>query len=125
MSHAKRQALFNVGAKAVSRISGRVLDQYCCPLCENMFDRAALSDGTLTIEHVPPASQGGKGLVLTCRKCNTTAGSTVDAETHRRQEHYKFLDAMAGKGKQYAGRAKLTVENDNVNIQMSVHSETG
>jgi hypothetical protein len=31
-----------------------------------------------TVEHVPPESVGGRPLILTCRRCNETAGSGVD-----------------------------------------------
>jgi hypothetical protein len=31
-----------------------------------------------TVEHVPPDSVGGRPLILTCQRCNGTAGTTVD-----------------------------------------------
>ena len=38
----------------------------------------------MTFEHVPPRSQGGKELVLTCSTCNSQAGSSIDAHLSKR-----------------------------------------
>lgn len=54
---------------------------YIYPLCLMAYDitNPALVDGNiLTAEDVPPASVGGKPIVLTCRKCNSTTGSSID-----------------------------------------------
>lgn len=50
-----------------------------CPLCFTPFTSAEASSGrTVTLEHVPPKSLGGKVLCLTCKSCNASAGSKVD-----------------------------------------------
>jgi hypothetical protein len=53
-----------------------------CPICFIYFEKADLFDKTnpLTIEHNPPQALGGKGSVLTCKKCNTEAGHKIDNE---------------------------------------------
>lgn len=56
-------------------------DTYICPICLRQFCEADLSDkadNKLTLEHVPPESLGGHGIVLTCAECNNGAGSTYD-----------------------------------------------
>ena len=45
-----------------------------CPLC---LDLKVLDD--LTLEHVPPRSQGGGEVCLTCKDCNHSQGSQFDA----------------------------------------------
>ena len=52
---------------------------YACPICSLLLPREATDSGDLTLEHVPPEPVGGKGIVLTCKQCNSTAGHTVDA----------------------------------------------
>ncbi len=40
----------------------------------------------VTVEHVPPRTQGGSWLTLTCLDCNNTAGKTVQRQLDRRHE---------------------------------------
>lgn len=49
-----------------------------CPICEKHFTLAQI--GSLSLEHNPPKSLGGKDNILTCVKCNNSAGSKIDAE---------------------------------------------
>lgn len=46
---------------------------------------AALTDGSLSVEHVPPESLGGRPLVLTCKPCNSSAGAGLDAHVRKRE----------------------------------------
>ena len=54
-------------------------DPYVCPLCGRPFPRAAIADGILTFEDAPPKSYGGKPVALTCKPCNNSLGSSLDA----------------------------------------------
>jgi hypothetical protein len=56
-----------------------------------VYGREALSDGTLAIEDVPPKSVGGRWLVLTCKRCNSTAGTRLDEQARLREEQLDFL----------------------------------
>src|SRR5688572_916542 len=68
---------------------------YVCPLCVStdaagvqtfrVFPRAAVVERTLTAEHVPPKSFGGKELVLTCAPCNHIAGAHLDSHARKRE----------------------------------------
>ena len=60
---------------------------YGCPMCL----RAAPVPEAFTIEDVPPASVGGKPLVLTCRECNSKAGYEIDVHVHKGQMPRSFL----------------------------------
>lgn len=53
---------------------------YYCPLCTEHFNKQKLDDKTLTLEHNPPKSLGGKGSILTCKKCNSKSGHSIDVE---------------------------------------------
>ena len=54
----------------------------------------------MTIEHAPPKAVGGKGLVLTCRECNSTSGSDLDAalDSLTRIISFGTGDPMEGRG---------------------------
>lgn len=51
---------------------------YLCPISLNYFSEISLSNGNLTLEHVPPNSLGGKPLILTCKNVNNTDGASSD-----------------------------------------------
>jgi hypothetical protein len=76
-----REQWFEWGAAALTRATrGVVTDRYRCPLCLKDFKREdAKSGDALTLEDVPPANMGGKPLVLTCRRCNSSAGAALDS----------------------------------------------
>jgi HNH endonuclease len=76
-SDSRRREWFELGVDAFTRSRPGAPRLYCCPLCVRGFD--APSAEALSFEHVPPKSVGGKPLVLTCRKCNSTHGSDLDA----------------------------------------------
>src|SRR5439155_25942538 len=63
---------------------------YACPLCRAVFSLTDLEAKVLTREHVPPASIGGREMVLTCRPCNNRAGSTFDAHLERAEAFRRF-----------------------------------
>jgi hypothetical protein len=81
-------------------------EHYLCPCCMRMYGREALSDGTLTIEDVPPKSVGGRWLVLTCMQCNSTAGTRLDEQARLREEQ---LDFLAGRVPERALAAEIMV----------------
>jgi hypothetical protein len=85
---------FDRGAAAFERYAPGVVEQtkgpgaaphYVCPICVEGFVREDVANGTLTEEHVPPEALGGRGLILTCKTCNNTAGTELDAHAHRQQ----------------------------------------
>jgi hypothetical protein len=81
-------------------------EHYLCPCCMRVCGREALSDGTLTIEDVPPKSVGGRWLVLTCKQCNSTAGTRLDEQARLREEQ---LDFLAGRVPERALAAEIMV----------------
>ncbi len=52
---------------------------YICPICLTRYSTVEEHpDNPLTLEDAPPKSLGGKPVVLTCKKCNNTAGYKID-----------------------------------------------
>jgi hypothetical protein len=63
-----------------------------CPIC--------LSSGSMTAEHVPPETIGGRVITSTCDRCNNELGSSIDRP---------FVDSMFGR----FGSFKLSTEASN------------
>lgn len=63
---------------------------YACPCCLVAYPEAIASQ-VLTIEHVPPDALGGKGMLLTCKRCNNEAGRHFDAHAIKRAEVHNLL----------------------------------
>jgi hypothetical protein len=75
ISSATKRQWFERGARAFGDAAPRYLGQgYCCPICLGISSSMSM----FTVEHVPPDSVGGRPLILTCQRCNGTAGTTVD-----------------------------------------------
>lgn len=86
-------------------------NSYICPLCIRCFGKNALDQvhpNCLTLEDVPPKKLGGKPFTLTCKKCNNTTGSLLDAQLNKKivgdEFHSGFPKAVID--------AKLQLNND-------------
>ncbi|CAL9481943.1 hypothetical protein SUDANB108_03071 [Streptomyces sp. enrichment culture] len=64
---------------------------YACPCCLVAYPCEAIPAGLLTIEDVPPKSVGGRPLLLTCKRCNNTAGSVFDSHAATRADAEDFI----------------------------------
>lgn len=96
-SDRKKRAWFDLGAAAFAQECPGMFDAptYPCPVCLAPFTLDALADKRLSAEHVPPKSVGGSELLLTCRVCNNSAGTKLDADAKTKED---VQVAMAGKG---------------------------
>lgn len=116
---AGKQYLFDQGEAAANRVWG-LTGQYVCPLCQVRFEREALGSGELTVDHAPPEAIGGTPIILTCKRCNNTAGHTIDADAASREALQDFqrmmLDAEAGA----SGRAIITWGNERLTVDVEV-----
>jgi hypothetical protein len=92
---------------------------YVCPICRKPFTVAALDDGQLSKEHVPPQSVGGHELLLTCTACNNMAGTKLDAAAKTKED---VRLAMTG-GPDRPHRIKATIGGITVNGQL--HAKDG
>ncbi len=84
----KKREWFDLGAAAFGRECPGTFEQptYPCPICMTPFTSEALADKRLSAEHVPPKSVGGRELLLTCRVCNNSAGSKLDADAKTKED---------------------------------------
>ena len=53
---------------------------YVCPISLKCYTIDSLKNGNLSLEHIPPQSLGGKGILLTSKKENNQDGYTSDKE---------------------------------------------
>ena len=75
----------------------QIHDTYVCPICLRKFDRQALANGSLTLEHSIPEKLGKRyrqTAVLTCLDCNGIGGTMID---HHLMELIDSQDYFAGK----------------------------
>lgn len=103
---------FKRGVSAIKVLTGKD-EFYYCPICANPFHRKALDCKELTLEHIPPAAQGGKGIALTCSKCNNTAGHSIDAAVKNRNDVLEIESLLTQKG-EYKGRVRLDFGKENI-----------
>jgi len=93
---------------------------YACPLCLMTYGRDAFDGGVFSDEHVPPLTAGGRALVLTCRRCNNTAGTAMDADAAGREAVRDFL---AGRSPSRDLRAEFAVGE--VSIKGNINNING
>jgi hypothetical protein len=98
-SDRKKRAWFDLGAEAFGRIRPGQYEQptYPCPICLSPFTIEALADKRLSSEHVPPKSVGGRELLLTCKVCNNSAGTKLDADAKTKEDVRIAMDGMHGR----------------------------
>src|SRR5258705_11203588 len=92
----KKRDWFDLGASAFAKAchGTYAVPTYVCPICCSPFTVEALNDRRRSVEHVPPQSDGGRELLLTCTACNNSAGTKLDASAKMNEE---VRLAMAGR----------------------------
>jgi hypothetical protein len=94
----KRLRWFDDGAPMLRLVADRLgirevpthEEYYACPCCLMGYNRAAVLAHVLTEEHVPAEVVGGRGLLLTCKDCNSNAGRDFDAAAGTRLKADNF-----------------------------------
>lgn len=84
------EAMAQVLAKVRPDLSGVVL----CPLCLGKFERQAIDDKRLSVEHIIPSKLGGNATTLTCTECNNAHGTKMDRHL---VSGMKAIDALEGR----------------------------
>lgn len=71
-------------------------DAYYCPLCLKGFSVKDVfgANPALTLEHIIPASIGGKKKVLTCASCNNNHGAKTDSLLYNHLKGRSFLEGI-------------------------------
>jgi len=87
-NHCKKREWFDLGAESFARVRPDLYDRpiYPCPICLATFTIEALAQKQLSAEHVPPESLGGQELLLTCRNCNNSSGTKLDAHARIKED---------------------------------------
>jgi len=96
---------FDKCVEVIKKLSNCTISSYICPICGNLFDKESVENKTLTIDHVPPKSIGGKPLVLTCESCNNDLGSKLDSQIKNHQDFVKSVKTIS------TGNGHLTQKN--------------
>lgn len=117
-----KQYLFDQGEAAANKLWG-LTGQYVCPLCQARSEREALAEQELTLEHVPPEAIGGTAIILTCKRCNSTAGHTIDAEVASREALQDFQRMMLEAEVGATARAIITWGNERVTVDVEVDQD--
>ncbi len=118
-----KRRIFNLGVEAANAI-GIATDGYLCPLCGNGFGEECLTNGTLTIEHVPPKSDGGKPLILTCKTCNNSAGHNYEFDLKKRREIIGQTKCLVEQADGEFGHVKLKIGDLALNANLSRRNGT-
>lgn len=114
----KKKRLFAAGAAALERVNTRARGRYGCPTCTNLFPIEALATGELTLEHVPAKAVGGKGIALTCRRCNSTAGHKLDAAVDGRERWLNLGRAFSNAEGQFEGPVTVRMQGGTMNARL-------
>lgn len=118
---ATAEFLYQQGRDALNCL-GLLGNIYVCPICAVIFEYDALIEKTLTREHAPPASIGGRAVLLTCKLCNNSAGTNYDKQAIARK---KFLDtrhAIFSNGTGKFGGIQLEANGISVNASFEKDS---
>ena len=118
----RKKRWFERGAAAYASVCAEPQGEpiYPCPICLTPFTSDALADGRLSSEHVPPESVGGHELVLTCKRCNNSAGTKLDADAAVKE---LVRSAMAGT-REHRERVKATIGDLRVNAEVHLSGGT-
>ena len=114
----RRELIFGEGTSAAALV-GFNAGEYPCPICSEIFTKSDLISNRLTEEHVPPKFKGGKVLLLTCAKCNNSAGSKLEAHLKRQQEQHNQANAILSGSDTEGGHVVLSVGGFRVNASLS------
>jgi hypothetical protein len=107
---------------ALEAATKRPTPDYLCPLCLTRYPRGALDERELTWEHVPPESQRGRRLVLTCKPCNDRAGYGPDAHVAGREAAIVAMRAIVGQSEGVI-RGKARIGEHTVRVQIRSNSK--
>jgi hypothetical protein len=100
MPRERAHALFLKLSGDLAKLPGSEPGKILCPLCLNQFTEEAidLPEPELTEEHIIPGELGGTLVTLTCKRCNNTHGSEIDAHLVQR---LRSDDIITGAGSRF------------------------
>lgn len=112
-------AIFRSCAPAASKLLGSSEQLYLCPICGKGYPEESVVTGELTLEDVPPRNMGGRGLLLTCKKCNSKAGHKIDYHIKSQLDLQNLATTLIGQsdGEETSGNIVINDERFSVTIQ--------
>jgi hypothetical protein len=116
---AKKRRWFELGAGAFAQAYPGAPPIYVCPLCLMGGGIEAIDE--FTYEHVPPASVGGRRLVLTCKNCNSRSGHDVDTQMRKQEDVIDFARGTLDR----PIAAHLSVDGASAAVNVRVQSAGG
>ena len=136
----KKEFLFDKFSKQLSLLKENgIIDfdlnykqTYICPICLEQFSKDDLeaddSKNFLTEEDAPPASLGGSRIALTCKRCNSKCGHSIDyqlKELIEHEENRNFIKGTIQKGTVDFEGKPITVqmESNGKGLLQAVHDE--
>ncbi|PWK46856.1 HNH endonuclease [Pleionea mediterranea] len=112
-------SIFNTGVRLAEKVLGRI-GVYVCPLCLKSFDANDLSEGLLSLEHVPPKSTGGKGIILTCKKCNNSSGYLFEGDFKKKNKLISAIEAVFQLSNDSPHRFKMNLSGIETDVKLQV-----
>lgn len=124
----KHRKLFDAGVKALQGY-GVEGELYRCPICQRDYDERAIKkdspvDYSLTLEHAPPDSIGGKIVALTCKSCNNELGSRLDSQIAAREQLFRFIDPNRPDPSPFPGKITLS-ESPKISTNIQISGKVG
>lgn len=119
----QKRRLFKLGVEAANAI-GIATDRYFCPLCGESFGAESFTDGSLTVEHVPPKSDGGKPIILTCKSCNNFSGHNFEFDLKNRLAMRHQIEGLVGGKNGDLGKISLQIGDVTVRAWFSREGKT-
>lgn len=128
----KKRKLFNVfsqnlmwlGEHPIITSNQDITNKCMCPICMKLYSESDLSpivENHLTLEHVPPESLGGKGQLLTCKKCNSISGSQLDSHLLNLLHEQDFQEFLPNS----ATRTTFELNGNKVNGNVKIDERGG
>lgn len=116
----RRLKIFLYGSKAIAKYLNGDASRYYCPICGvGYLESSAITGNDLTLEDVPPKSIDGKPIVLTCRKCNSSAGHTIDVATASKRKLEDSAKIISGQEKGTVPFVTISFGDINLNAEIS------
>lgn len=130
----ERIRLFEKYSTNLELVDRRFEGKYVCPICLSVFKHESVfgPEPLLTVEHCIPNRLGRRLPVLTCSKCNSTAGHKTDDELHKRvrfEDAWKPTDGkkihafMEFEGEQVAVDFRRTAKDGRPKIEAVIKSK--
>ncbi len=122
MARERAHSIFAELSEDLGRMTTNSSNSVLCPLCLQAYSEDAidLEEPELTEEHIIPESLGGKLVTLSCKSCNSTHGSKLDAHL---VQMVRSQNSLAGLGT-VPLKGRIGIAGNQFPAQFDVRSRT-